>query len=151
MNKKILAGVLLTSLLVGTNSFAANETKKIDTLEDFGLKLDSKLDKTNLADEIKLENGVTLKFDKDGKLIGINALSSTEKLLSGKSDEKFEDYKNKTLDMLKKEGYIPKEYKLVDKQDILDNGYKVVFEKENSFNVKNPYNIITVSFDKKTN
>lgn len=151
MNKKILAGVLLTSLLIGTNSFAANETKKIDTLEDFGLKLDSKLDKTNLADEIKLENGVTLKFDKDGKLIGINALSSTEKLLSGKSDEKFEDYKNKTLDMLKKEGYIPKEYKLVDKQDILDNGYKVVFEKENSFNVKNPYNIITVSFDKKTN
>lgn len=151
MNKKILAGVLLTSLLIGTNSFAANETKKIDTLEDFGLKLDSKLDKTNLADEIKLENGVTLKFDKDGKLIGINALSSTEKLLSGKSDEKFEDYKNKTLDMLKKEGYIPKEYKLVDEQDILDNGYKVVFEKENSFNVKNPYNIITVSFDKKTN
>ena len=151
MNKKILAGVLLTSLLVGTNSFAANETKKIDTLEDFGLKLDSKLDKTNLADEIKLENGVTLKFDKDGKLIGINALSSTEKLLSGKSDEKFEDYKNKTLDMLKKEGYIPKEYKLVDEQDILDNGYKVVFEKENSFNVKNPYNIITISFDKKTN
>ncbi|BAG07601.1 cell wall-binding repeat-containing protein [Finegoldia magna] len=151
MNKKILAGVLLTSLLIGTNSFAANETKKIDTLEDFGLKLDSKLDKTNLADEIKLENGVTLKFDKDGKLIGINALSSTEKLLSGKSDEKFEDYKNKTLDMLKKEGYIPKEYKLVDKQDILDNGYKVVFEKENSYNIKNPYNIITVSFDKKTN
>ncbi|EFK94368.1 putative cell wall binding repeat 2 [Finegoldia magna ACS-171-V-Col3] len=151
MNKKILAGVLLTSLLIGTNSFAANETKKIDTLEDFGLKLDSKLDKTNLADEIKLENGVTLKFDKDGKLIGINALSSTEKLLSGKSDEKFEDYKNKTLDMLKKEDYIPKEYKLVDEQDILDNGYKVVFEKENSFNVKNPYNIITISFDKKTN
>ncbi|MDU5442190.1 MAG: cell wall-binding repeat-containing protein [Finegoldia magna] len=151
MNKKILAGVLLTSLLIGTNSFAANETKKIDTLEDFGLKLDSKLDKTNLADEIKLQNKITLKFDKDGKVIGINALSSTEKLLSGKSDEKFEDYKNKTLDMLKKEGYIPKEYKLVDEQDILDNGYKVVFEKENSFNVKNPYNIITVSFDKKTN
>ena len=151
MNKKILAGVLLTSLLIGTNSFAANETKKIDTLEDFGLKLDSKLDKTNLADEIKLENGVTLKFDKDGKLIGINALSSTEKLLSGKSDANFEDYLNSTISKLKKDGYIPEGYKLVDEQDILDNGYKVVFEKENSFNVKNPYNIITVSFDKKTN
>ena len=151
MNKKILAGVLLTSLLIGTNSFAANETKKIDTLEDFGLKLDSKLDKTNLADEIKLENGVTLKFDKDGKLVLLDGLSAKADILKAKSDEKFEDYKNKTLDMLKKEGYIPKEYKLVDKQDILDNGYKVVFEKENSFNVKNPYNIITVSFDKKTN
>ena len=151
MNKKILAGVLLTSLLIGTNSFAANETKKIDTLEDFGLKLDSKLDKTNLADEIKLENGVTLKFDKDGKLVLLDGLSAKADILKAKSDEKFEDYKNKTLDMLKKEGYIPKEYKLVDEQDILDNGYKVVFEKENSFNVKNPYNIITVSFDKKTN
>ena len=151
MNKKILAGVLLTSLLIGTNSFAANETKKIDTLEDFGLKLDSKLDKTNLADEIKLETGVTLKFDKDGKLVLLDGLSAKADILKAKSDEKFEDYKNKTLDMLKKEGYIPKEYKLVDEQDILDNGYKVVFEKENSFNVKNPYNIITVSFDKKTN
>ena len=151
MNKKILAGVLLTSLLIGTNSFAANETKKIDTLKDFGLKLDSKLDKTNLADEIKLENGVTLKFDKDGKLVLLDGLSAKADILKAKSDEKFEDYKNKTLDMLKKEGYIPKEYKLVDKQDILDNGYKVVFEKVNSFNVKNPYNIITVSFDKKTN
>lgn len=151
MNKKILAGVLLTSLLIGTNSFAANETKKIDTLEDFGLKLDSKLDKTNLADEIKLENGVTLKFDKDGKLVLLDGLSAKADILKAKSDEKFEGYKNKTLDMLKKEGYIPKEYKLVDEQDILDNGYKVVFEKENSYNIKNPYNIITVSFDKKTN
>ena len=151
MNKKILAGVLLTSLLIGSNSFAANETKKLDAIEKLGLKIDQSIDKTNLADEIKLQNKITLKFDKEGKLIGINALSSTEKLLSGKSDEKFEDYKNKTLDMLKKEGYIPKEYKLVDEQDILDNGYKVVFEKENSFNVKNPYNIITISFDKKTN
>ena len=151
MNKKILAGVLLTSLLIGTNSFAANEKQKLDAIEKLGLKIDQSIDKTNLADEIKLQNKITLKFDKDGKLIGIDALSSTEKLLSGKSDEKFEDYKNKTLDMLKKEGYIPKEYKLVDEQDILDNGYKVVFEKENSFNVKNPYNIITISFDKKTN
>lgn len=151
MNKKILAGVLLTSLLIGTNSFAANETKKIDTLKDFGLKLDSKLDKTNLADEIKLENGVTLKFDKDGKLVLLDGLSAKADILKAKSDEKFEDYLNSTISKLQKDGYIPKEYKLVDKQDILDNGYKVVFEKENSFNVKNPYNIITVSFDKKTN
>ena len=92
-----------------------------------------------------------MKFDKDGKLVLLDGLSAKADILKAKSDEKFEDYKNKTLDMLKKEGYIPKEYKLVDKQDILDNGYKVVFEKENSFNVKNPYNIITVSFDKKTN
>ncbi|WP_304115743.1 cell wall-binding repeat-containing protein [Finegoldia magna] len=92
-----------------------------------------------------------MKFDKEGKLIGIDALSSAEKLLSGKSDDKFEDYLNSTIAKLKKDGYIPEGYKLVDKQDILDNGYKVVFEKENSFNVKNPYNIITVSFDKKTN
>lgn len=151
MNKKILAGVLLTSLLIGTNSFAANETKKIDTLEDFGLKLDSKLDKTNLADEIKLENGVTLKFDKDGKLVLLDGLSAKADILKAKSDDKFEDYLNSTISKLQKEGYIQKEYKLVDEQDILDNGYKVVFEKENSFNVKNPYNIITVSFDKKTN
>lgn len=151
MNKKLVAALTLSALLLSTNSFAANETQKLDAIKKLGLKIDQSIDKSNLKDEIKLQNGITLKFDKDGKLIGINALSSTEKLLSGKSDEKFEDYKNKTLDMLKKEGYIPKEYKLVDKQDILDNGYKVVFEKENSFNVKNPYNIITVSFDKKTN
>ncbi|OXZ34561.1 cell wall-binding repeat-containing protein [Finegoldia magna] len=151
MNKKLVAALTLSALLLSTNSFAANETQKLDAIKKLGLKIDQSIDKSNLKDEIKLQNGITLKFDKDGKLIGIDALSSTEKLLSGKSDEKFEDYKNKTLDMLKKEGYIPKEYKLVDQQDILDNGYKVVFEKENSFNVKNPYNIIIVSFDKKTN
>ena len=87
MNKKILAGVLLTSLLIGTNSFAANEKQKLDAIEKLGLKIDQSIDKTNLADEIKLQNGITLKFDKDGKLIGIDALSSTEKLLSGKSHE----------------------------------------------------------------
>lgn len=151
MNKKLVAALTLSALLLSTNSFASNETQKLDAIEKLGLKIDQSIDKTNLADEIKLQNGITLKFDKEGKLIGINALSSTEKLLSGKSNDKFEDYLNSTISKLQKDGYIPKEYKLVDRQDILDNGYKVVFEKENSFNVKNPYNIITVSFDKKTN
>lgn len=151
MNKKIVAALTLSALLLSTNSFASNEKQKLDAIEKLGLKIDQSIDKTNLADEIKLQNGITLKFDKDGKLVGINALSSTEKLLSGKTDDKFEDYLNSTIAKLQKDGYIPEGYKLVDKQDILDNGYKVVFEKENSFNVKNPYNIITVSFDKKTN
>lgn len=151
MNKKIVAALTLSALLLSTNSFASNEKQKLDAIEKLGLKIDQSIDKTNLADEIKLQNGITLKFDKEGKLVGIDALSSTEKLLSGKSDDKFEDYLNNTIAKLKKDGYIPEGYKLVDKQDILDNGYKVVFEKENSFNVKNPYNIITVSFEKKTN
>ena len=151
MNKKLVAALTLSALLLSTNSFAANETQKLDAIKKLGLKIDKSIDKSNLKDEIKLQNGITLKFDKEGKLIGIYALSSTEKLFSGKSDDKFEDYLNNTIAKLKKDGYIPKEYKLVDKQDILDNGYKVVFEKENSFNVKNPYNIIIVSFDKKTN
>lgn len=151
MNKKIVAALTLSALLLSTNSFASNEKQKLDAIEKLGLKIDQSIDKTNLADEIKLQNGITLKFDKEGKLVGIDALSSTEKLLSGKSDDKFEDYLNNTIAKLKKDGYIPEGYKLVDKQDMLDNGYKVVFEKENSFNVKNPYNIITVSFDKKTN
>lgn len=151
MNKKLVAALTLSALLLSTNSFASNEKQKLDAIEKLGLKIDQSIDKTNLADEIKLQNGITLKFDKEGKLVGIDALSSTEKLLSGKSDDKFEDYLNNTIAKLKKDGYIPEGYKLVDKQDILDNGYKVVFEKENSFNVKNPYNIITVSFDKKTN
>ena len=151
MNKKLITALTLSALLLSTNSFAANETQKLDAIKKLGLKIDQSIDKSNLKDEIKLQNGITLKFDKEGKLIGIDALSSTEKLLSGKSDANFEDYLNSTISKLQKDGYIPKEYKLVDKQDILDNGYKVVFEKENSFNVKNPYNIITVSFDKKTN
>lgn len=151
MNKKIVAALTLSALLLSTNSFAANETQKLDAMKKLGLKIDQSIDKSNLKDEIKLQNGITLKFDKEGKLIGIDALSSTEKLFSGKSDDKFEDYLNSTISKLQKDGYIPKEYKLVDKQDILDNGYKVVFEKENSYNIKNPYNIITVSFDKKTN
>lgn len=151
MNKKLVASLTLSALLLSTNSFAANETQKLDAIKKLGLKIDQSIDKSNLKDEIKLQNGITLKFDKEGKLIGIDALSSTEKLFSGKSDDKFEDYLNSTISKLQKDGYIPKEYKLVDQQDILDNGYKVVFEKENSFNVKNPYNIITVSFDKKTN
>lgn len=151
MNKKLVAALTLSALLLSTNSFAANETQKLDAMKKLGLKIDQSINKSNLKDEIKLQNGITLKFDKEGKLIGIDALSSTEKLFSGKSDDKFEDYLNSTISKLQKDGYIPKEYKLVDQQDILDNGYKVVFEKENSFNVKNPYNIITVSFDKKTN
>ncbi|MDU5997966.1 MAG: cell wall-binding repeat-containing protein, partial [Finegoldia magna] len=151
MNKKIVAALTLSALLLSTNSFAANETQKLDAIKKLGLKIDQSIDKSNLKDEIKLQNGITLKFDKEGKLIGIDALSSTEKLFSGKSDDKFEDYLNSTISKLQKDGYIPKEYKLVDKQDILDNGYKVVFEKENQYIVKNPYNIITVSFDKKTN
>lgn len=151
MNKKLVAALTLSALLLSTNSFASNETQKLDAMKKLGLKIDQSIDKSNLKDEIKLQNGITLKFDKEGKLIGINALSSTEKLLPGKSNDKFEDYFNSTISKLQKEGYIPEGYKLVDKQDILDNGYKVVFEKENSFNVKNPYNIITVSFDKKTN
>lgn len=151
MNKKLVAALTLSALLLSTNSFASNETQKLDAIKKLGLKIDQSIDKSNLKDEIKLQNGITLKFDKEGKLIGIDALSSTEKLLSGKSNDKFEDYLNSTISKLQKDGYIPKEYKLVDQQDILDNGYKVVFEKENSFNVKNPYNIITVSFDKKTN
>lgn len=151
MNKKLVAALTLSALLLSTNSFAANEIQKLDAIKKLGLKIDQSIDKSNLKDEIKLQNGITLKFDKEGKLIGIDALSSTEKLFSGKSDDKFEHYLNSTISKLQKDGYIPKEYKLVDQQDILDNGYKVVFEKENSFNVKNPYNIITVSFDKKTN
>lgn len=151
MNKKLVAALTLSALLLSTNSFASNETQKLDAIKKLGLKIDQSIDKSNLKDEIKLQNGITLKFDKEGKLIGINALSSTEKLLSGKSNDKFEDYLNSTISKLQKDGYIPEGYKLVDRQDILDNGYKVVFEKENSFNVKNPYNIITVSFDKKTN
>lgn len=151
MNKKLVAALTLSALLLSTNSFAANETQKLDAIKKLGLKIDQSIDKSNLKDEIKLQNGITLKFDKEGKLIGIDALSSTEKLFSGKSDDKFEDYLNSTISKLQKDGYIPKEYKLVDQQDILDNGYKVVFEKDNSFNIKNPYNIITVSFDKKTN
>ena len=151
MNKKLVAALTLSALLLSTNSFAANETQKLDAIKKLGLKIDQSIDKSNLKDDIKLQNGITLKFDKEGKLIGIDVLSSTEKLFSGKSDDKFEDYLNSTISKLQKDGYIPKEYKLVDQQDILDNGYKVVFEKENSFNVKNPYNIITVSFDKKTN
>lgn len=151
MNKKLVAALTLSALLLSTNSFAANETQKLDAMKKLGLKIDQSIDKSNLKDEIKLQNGITLKFDKEGKLIGIDALSSTEKLFSGKSDDKFEHYLNSTISKLKKDGYIPEGYKLVDQQDILDNGYKVVFEKENSFNVKNPYNIITVSFDKKTN
>lgn len=151
MNKKLVAALTLSALLLSTNSFAANETQKLDAIKKLGLKIDQSIDKSNLKDEIKLQNGITLKFDKEGKLIGIDALSSTEKLFSGKSDDKFEDYLNSTISKLQKDGYIPEGYKLVDQQDILDNGYKVVFEKENSFNVKNPYNIITVSFDKKTN
>ena len=151
MNKKLITALTLSTLLLTTNSFASNETQKLDAMEKLGLKIDESIDKTNIKDEIKLENGITLKFDKEGKLIAIDAFSSTEKLLSEKTDVKFEDYLNNTIAKLKKEGYIPKEYKLVDKQDILDNGYKVVFEKENPYNVKNPYNIITISFDKKTN
>ena len=151
MNKKLVAALTLSALLLSTNSFAANETQKLDAIKKLGLKIDQSIDKSNLKDEIKLQNGITLKFDKEGKLIGIDALSSTEKIFSGKSDDKFEDYLNSTISKLQKDGYIPEGYKLVDQQDILDNGYKVVFEKENSFNVKNPYNIITVSFDKKTN
>ena len=151
MNKKLVAALTLSALLLSTNSFASNETQKLDAIKKLGLKIDQSIDKSNLKDEIKLQNGITLKFDKEGKLIGIDALSSTEKLFSGKSGDKFEDYLNSTISKLKKDGYIPEGYKLVDQQDILDNGYKVVFEKENSFNVKNPYNIITVSFDKKTN
>lgn len=151
MNKKIIAGLMITATFLSTTSLASNESKKLETLKNFDLKIDEQIDKTNLKDEIVLQNGVRLKFDEKGNLIEYDALNNTAKIRTRSVDAKFEDYLNSTISKLQKDGYIPKEYKLVDKQDILDKGYKVVFEKENSFNVKNPYNIITVSFDKKTN
>lgn len=151
MNKKIIAGLMITATFLSTTSLASNESKKLETLKNFDLKIDEQIDKNNLKDEIVLQNGVRLKFDEKGNLIEYDALNNTAKIRTRSVDDKFEDYLNSTISKLQKDGYIPKEYKLVDKQDILDNGYKVVFEKENSFNVKNPYNIITVSFDKKTN
>lgn len=151
MNKKIIAGLMITATFLSTTSLASNESKKLETLKNFDLKIDEQIDKTNLKDEIVLQNGVRLKFDEKGNLIEYDALNNTAKIRTRSVDAKFEDYLNSTIAKLKKEGYIPNEYKLVDKQDILDNGYKVVFEKENSYNIKNPYNIITISFDKKTN
>lgn len=151
MNKKIIAGLMITATFLSTTSLASNESKKLETLKNFDLKIDEQIDKNNLKDEIVLQNGARLKFDEKGNLIEYDALNITAKIRTRSVDDKFEDYFNSTISKLQKDGYIPKEYKLVSKQDILDNGYKVVFEKENSFNVKNPYNIITVSFDKKTN
>lgn len=151
MNKKIIAGLMITATFLSTTSLASNESKKLETLKNFDLKIDEQIDKNNLKDEIVLQNGARLKFDEKGNLIEYDALNITAKIRTRSVDANFEDYLNSTISKLQKEGYIPKEYKLVDQQDILDNGYKVVFEKENSFNVKNPYNIITVSFDKKTN
>lgn len=151
MNKKIIAGLMITATFLSTTSLASNESKKLETLKNFDLKIDEQIDKNNLKDEIELQNGVRLKFDEKGNLIEYDALNSTAKIRTRSVDVEFTDYLNNTIGKLKKDGYIPEGYKLVDKQDILDNGYKVVFEKENSFNVKNPYNIITVSFDKKTN
>ena len=142
---------MITATFLSTTSLASNESKKLETMKDFDLKIDEQIDRKNLKDEIVLQNGVRLKFDQKGNLIEYDALNSTAKIRTRSVDDKFEDYLNSTISKLQKDGYIPKEYKLVDEQDILDNGYKVVFEKENSFNVKNPYNIITVSFDKKTN
>ena len=151
MNKKIIAGLMITATFLSTTSLASNESKKLETLKNFDLKIDEQIDKNNLKDEIVLQNGVRLKFDEKGNLIEYDALNITAKIRTRSVDAKFEDYLNSTISKLQKEGYIPEGYKLVDGQDILDNGYKVVFEKENSFNVKNPYNIITISFDKKTN
>lgn len=151
MNKKIIVGLMITATFLSTTSLASNESKKLETLKNFDLKIDEQIDKNNLKDEIVLQNGVRLKFDEKGNLIEYDALNNTAKIRTRSVDANFGDYLNSTISKLQKEGYIPKEYKLVDKQDILDNGYKVVFEKENSFNVKNPYNIIIVSFDKKTN
>lgn len=151
MNKKIIAGLMITATFLSTTSLASNESKKLETLKNFDLKIDEQIDKNNLKDEIELQNGVRLKFDEKGNLIEYDALNSTAKIRTRSVDVEFTDYLNNTITKLKKDGYIPEGYKLVDQQDILDNGYKVVFEKENSFNVKNPYNIITVSFDKKTN
>ena len=151
MNKKIIAGLMITATFLSTTSLASNESKKLETFKNFDLKIDEQIDKNNLKDEIVLQNGVRLKFDEKGNLIEYDALNNTAKIRTRSVDANFEDYLNSTLSKLQKDGYIPKEYKLVDKQDILDNGYKVVFEKENSYNIKNPYNIITISFDKKTN
>lgn len=151
MNKKIIVGLMITATFLSTTSLASNESKKLETLKNFDLKIDEQIDKNNLKDEIVMQNGVRLKFDEKGNLIEYDALNNTAKIRTRSVDVKFEDYLNSTISKLKKDGYIPEGYKLVDQQDILDNGYKVVFEKENSFNVKNPYNIITVSFDKKTN
>ncbi len=55
MNKKLVAALTLSALLLSTNSFAANETQKLDAIEKLGLKIDQSIDKSNLKDEIKLQ------------------------------------------------------------------------------------------------
>ena len=54
MNKKLVAALTLSALLLSTNSFAANETQKLDAIKKLGLKIDQSIDKSNLKDEIKL-------------------------------------------------------------------------------------------------
>ena len=55
MNKKLVAALTLSALLLSTNSFAANETQKLDAIKKLGLKIDQSIDKSNLKDEIKLQ------------------------------------------------------------------------------------------------
>lgn len=48
MNKKLVAALTLSALLLSTNSFAANETQKLDAIKKLGLKIDQSIDKSNL-------------------------------------------------------------------------------------------------------
>ncbi|MCI6001115.1 MAG: cell wall-binding repeat-containing protein, partial [Finegoldia magna] len=112
MNKKIIAGLMITATFLSTTSLASNESKKLETMKNFDLKIDEQIDKKNLKDEIVLQNGVRLKFDQKRNLIEYDALNSTAKIRTRSVDVKFEDYLNSTISKLQKDDYIPKEYKL---------------------------------------
>ncbi len=149
MNKKALVAAIMALSLLPINSLANNEAKKLETMKDFKVEIDKDLDKNNLKDYIKLSDGTILKFGENGELLEFDRLSS--KSNPEASQENFEDYLNTISKKLQNLGYITSDYKMVDRQDILDNGIKLVYERQNPYNIKNPYDIIVITFDKNTN
>lgn len=155
MKKIIYALLAFVLILIPNNAFASKETRKVETLNDFGIKLIQTRSADNKSKNILQNDKITfgkqsyIEFDNEGKIKELDRVEENKSQLSEKDD--YKTFVDSTINMLYEKGYVPTNYKLNYSDSFLDNGWLLSFTKKNDFGAENLYDQIRVTIDKSTN